>query len=282
MKPLKEKTQYAIKKYGFTMLASILPNIVILMYSIPDLKRFIKLILISINLYDFCNKYKIIIILILLIPVPFVFSKIESNYEYNTNRTNVSLLKKLLVAIEHIIDEKRRRFQQGINNSENKTKEEVFLDIIKPKTQMMHILTNMTAFLIQITDDNTIKSSLISCQNNQLKNFFIQTDDLPKISIEDLTRDSLAKKALDSRKTMIENDTRGSKIFWNDSDRTSIKSIICHPIFNGNKIDFIMSITSKNVDCFKIIQTEQLKWLLIQFEHRICVENHLLQLRGDA
>jgi hypothetical protein len=274
-------SKYALKKYVFNLLSFSIPNLILLTYSIPELKSFVKSLLSKINLYAFFNQYKVVIILVFLVPVPFIISKLESDYEYNSNKVNISILQKLLLAIENIINEKRRRFQQEVNIN-RKSKEEIFLAITKPKTQITHILTNMTAFFSQITDDNTIKGSLISCKDKQLKNFFIQTDDLPKVSIDDLIKyNSLAKSVLDSGKIMIENDTSRSKIFWNNSGTTSIKSIICYPIFNGNHIDFILSITSKNTGCFKKFPTEQLKWLLTQFEHRICVENHLLQLRGE-
>lgn len=283
MESVTTKSQ-ATKKYFINFLSFLVPSLVSLVYSVPAFKDTIKGVLTYAHLYEFIVFIKIPLIIVLMLLVPWIALKLESKIGDQSTKVQLERALRFISSISNIVSEKRKRFQSSISKIPPPRDEAaVFREITQPRIQMTEILKNLVVFFDKITGDDTIKAALISCSNDQLMNFFMQTEDLPSVSIDSLNSNkSTAKVCLSSKKPKIVHDTQKKRIFWDDNGQTNIKAIICYPVKHGNQVDYILSITSKKANTFVNIGDKAIFEFLKEYEHRICLEHYLLILKGEA
>jgi len=280
----RESRGYAVRKYLINFFSYLLPSYILALYSISDLKIFTIQVLKYIKLFDFVIFLKYPIIFCCIFIIPYIAVQLEANIDFSSNKKNLMYSLRFISSISNIVDEKRKRFRTFLHQRmDSNTQTDIFSSIAQPKLQMLEILKSIVSFISNIYDDSTIKASLIYCENNNLVNFFLQTDDLPNMTIEVLnSHRTAAKQSLRKKKMIVVNNTTSSKYFWSDDGRSKIKSIICFPIECGNKVEYVLSITSKTCNLFGKINEDIIANYLNEYSQRICLETYLHHLTGDC
>lgn len=278
--------RFFMAKLSLYLLTVFYPNYIVISYTLKDLMSFNIGILKAINTYEFIINYRAffnIIVIISIFIIPAIGYSLEKKFINNTYKELYDAVQKLLFGLGNVVDTKRKRFCEYLSNKhEGASPEDTFKKITQPKVQILEIFNNIKYTFSSLTGDVELKMSIIYCENNRLNNYFFHSDDNPTVSVEDLKEnESTAKLCLKNKKiVLIPNTSRREKDQWfYESDLNNTKSVICYPIINGKKIEYIISLTSKEKNLFKTKYRNLYDFILKEFSDRIILENYLLNLK---
>ena len=263
-----------LKRYLFYFLTLLLPNTITVLSNYDFFPQWLKSVMVYLGLENMITPLKIILIILIMVFIPMIISLLESKIISDRQNKTIKMFNILINSIEEIVDCKKKRvFQNSRNITGVINTKDIFNAIVQPFEQITKIHSNMTSCFQAFYDDDSIKLSIIECKDNSLFRYIIHSDDDPKITCSQLNEnDSLVKECHLSKRTIIA-PTRKEISYLPSS--SSIQSILCFPIINGQYTKYVITLTSKEPKTFVEKHKKQLDYMLEHFSKRFILEMYL-------
>ena len=283
---------FTFREILFYFLTVFYPNYIIISFKAEELNNFNKSVFNFLGLEPIIKDnedtfYFLFWLSIFFIPaLAFFFKKkfensaiIEANKALES-RNNI--YKRLLVVLNQVLELKRKRFKGFLDGykSEKINDYDIFENITQPLAQMVKIFEGISYNFSKHCNNENIKISIIKCKNNRLHNYTYHSDDLPNIDVTELQKQkSTAKQVLATKKMIIIESTEKCGKIWYYSNNSEIKSLICYPVKVGSVIEYIISVSSKTIDEFKVKERSTYELILDELSNRIILEHYLEQIK---
>lgn len=264
-------------------LGTLLPNYVMLSYSVPSLMAVNKSLIKALN-FNFAPIVYVLIVIGLTFVIP-IF--IQNNRTKNEN-DKIKILGDLLYGITSVVNEKSQRFHSVVHKTENcedkMSKDEIFLTITQPKKQYHKICTALLSLLSRMLDDNEIKLNLVRFSNGKFKSLEVSTsaDDTSKSIPKFLNNDTMAKASAINRQMLIMECKGDIDSFYEGSCGSNIHSMITYPVCNEEGARYVICLSSHADYTFKKRDEKVYNLILSEFGKRIILESYLDDLKGQA
>lgn len=220
-------------------------------------------------------QFLIIIVAGLFVPMSIIYINEVSGYY--KKKAGYEILLSLISHIDAVVEKKRLRFK-GIKENSPKSDSAVFRKITKPDEQISVLCSSLCSMMRFLTNNNNVKSSLFLCRNGIINSVLaVCGEDEIKSSIEELNKNSLAKKALDEGRYILVEDTDNDESFYKPKG-CNAKSAVVFPIFDGGRILFVLCFTSSQKNIFLLSDVRNYNAIIDEFKYRILLEWHLYEL----
>lgn len=271
------------KRFFQIFFTTLVPNYIIASYSVPELMDWNKKILDWFNIpYNglICS----ILFFALILIIPFLIHNAKWFKDESALSKENEILIKILHGISLIVNNKKKRFFNSKNkNFENSL--DYYLDITQPEIQIGGICDTITNLFKSITNEDSIKLTLISCKDNKLDSYLVMPDENSSVNLDDLNNHkSTARHVMKNKKICIIEDVQNLKKstpFWKSSN-LKIKSLIAYPICCGSNTTFVMCISAKKINVFTNKDSDKYQFLLNEFSQRILLESYLLEIKNKS
>ena len=278
-----EKKRFIALRAGLFYLGSIIsPGIITLAYASPNFKTWLKTILNQIQLLDVVKVLEIPIDVIGFVVIPYLVTLFSGYINNSIDKKNSKILSALITHIDTIVGSKNKRFFDYCNRLPNGCRDSVFNDITQPLLQMNEVIKNIVSYFEYITNDHTIKCSLLRVKNSVNFEYFICLDGEPTTDIVVINNDkSTASICVRDHKIIVVENTcaKNAKFKHSFGSNSTHKSIICFPVSKGPNIAYVISITSKNENTFRKKDEKIYEFVLEQFGKRLILETYLSSIK---
>lgn len=195
----------------------------------------------------------------------------------NGRRSGYDTLLCLMSNIDKVVESKRQRFKNARERN-YKSDATIFRNITKPREQITSLCEAFCLMMRYLTNDYSVKSSIMLCVNSEISEILaVCGEDTVKCSVAQLNRSSLAKSALTQGRSQIVKNTKRSNVF-NKPKGCKAKSALAVPIYDGDKIMFIICFSSVNLRCFKKKSLGIYEKIIEEISDRVLLEWHLYKL----
>lgn len=265
-------------------LGTLLPNYVVLSYSISSLMNVNKGIVHSFHIHlEPIVRAFIIIVLTILIPVIIQIKRAKKDGD------KIKILGDLLYGITSVVNDKSRRFHSVVHrakhNEDKMSKDEIFTTITQPKQQYHSICTALLSLISRMLDDNDVKLNLVSYSNGKFISLEVSTsaDDTSESIPAFLNNNTMAKFSAINKKMLIMECKGDVESFYEDTINGShIRSMITYPVCNEEGARYVICLSSHVDYTFKRRDEKLYNLILSEFGKRIILESYLDDLKGQA
>lgn len=263
------------------ILGTLLPNYVMLSYSVPSLMKLNKYIIKALNLNLPPLVYTLIIVALTLL-IPFLIQKKRAKNENN----KIKVLGDLLCGITSVVSEKSQRFHSVVHKAQKgedkMSKDEIFITITQPKKQYHTICTALMSLLSRMLDNNEIKLNLVRYSKGKFKSLEVSTsaDDTSESIPKFLNNDTMAKASAIKKKMLIMECKGDIDTFYEDSCGSNIHSMITYPVCNEEGTRYVICLSSHTDYTFKRSNEKIYGLILSEFGKRLILESYLDDLKG--
>lgn len=278
-----EKKRFIALRAGLFYLGTIIsPGIITLVYASPNFKTWLKTILNQIQLLDVVKVLEIPIDAIGFVVIPYLVTLFSGYINNSIDKKNSKILSALITHIDTIVGSKNKRFFDYCNRLPNGCRDSVFNDITQPLLQMNEVIKNIVSYFEYITNDHTIKCSLLRVKNSVNFEYFICLDGEPTTDIVVINNNkSTASICVRDHKIIVVENTcaKNAKFKHSFGSNSTHKSIICFPVSKGPNIAYVISVTSKNENAFRKKDEKIYEFVLEQFGKRLILETYLSSIK---
>ena len=242
------------------------PTVMALFYNVEAIRSIAIDFSKAINLHDRVQPLEIPIIISFGIVIPAIIS-IYNYYKQVRGDTSRKELATLLSSLGGVVDEKLNRYYEFTPNEK-----ETILEHIRPDLQKVQLKKAIASYFRSIYDDKNIICDFFTFKDGLLSYDRIGPD---TVDINVIRREgSTAQTACLTKKMQVIPDTSRKGIPFIPDPALDIKSIICYPIVEKGKTQYVISVSSKKVS-FSSDDYDKYEMILSEFASRIKLELYL-------